>query len=42
MIAKRFVIEENACDDERTGERASAGLVSPGDVASAEPSVEPQ
>ena len=42
MIAKRFVIEDNARDDERPGERASAGLVSPGDVASAEPSVEPQ
>src|SRR5207253_2570564 len=42
MVAQVFVIEEDACDDERPGERASAGLVSACDVASAEPSVEPQ
>jgi hypothetical protein len=42
VVAKRVVVEEDAGDDERAGERAAAGLVSPGDEASAEPSVEPQ
>jgi hypothetical protein len=42
MVTQRVVVEEDARDDERSGERAAAGLVSPGDEASAEPSVEPQ
>jgi hypothetical protein len=42
VVAKRLVIEQDAGDDERPCERSASGLVSPGDEASAEPSVEPQ
>ena len=42
MVAQRVVVEKNAGNNERAGERAAACLVSPGDEASAEPSVELQ
>jgi hypothetical protein len=42
VVAERVVIEQDAGDDERACEGAAAGFVSPGDEASAEPSVEPQ
>ena len=42
MIAKQVVVEQDARDDERAGERAATGLVSARDEASAELSVEPQ
>jgi hypothetical protein len=42
MVAERVVVEKDAGDDERSGEGAAAGFVSPGDEASAELSVEPQ
>ena len=42
MVAQRVVVEKDAGDDERAGERAAPCFVSPGDEASAELSVEPQ
>ncbi len=42
MVAQLRVVEQDARDDERAGERAPAGLVSAGDETSAEPPVEAQ
>ena len=40
MVAQALVVEEDACDDERAGQRAAAGLVGAGDEARAELAVE--
>jgi hypothetical protein len=40
MIAERGVVEEDARDDERPGQRPAAGLIGSGDPANAEAAVE--
>ncbi len=42
VVSEELVVQKDAGDYERTGERAAPGLVSAGDEASAELSVEPQ
>jgi hypothetical protein len=40
MIAERVVVEEDARDDERPGQRSAAGLIGSGDPADAETAIE--